>query len=151
MTLPGGTNVPFDRVVQPVDLRAQRFLWERTPENSWSDESLRARVLGFLNSFIETNKWAVEWSVTEKFARLNRGDLTEWKRRTGTSLIESEKGFLRKRGAHPTLVLRVHRNDGKVFEIGLPFPNGAEVNMVTVTQLLALAGQHFAQRNRDER
>lgn len=112
----------FDRALRPPELKHRP--WRRTNSDSWTDAPLRGEVVKFLDEFVKTHEWAVEWSVSERFALGSTSDVNVKVPRGPALLVEQED--FKMRNAVPILIFRVRHRKGEAFwlEVGAPFPDG---------------------------
>jgi hypothetical protein len=115
----------------------------RQPDQAWTNAEFRVSVIQFLDAYVEARDWAESWVVEETFGMDRKGDIREKVRRTGTLLLESPDGFLR-RNATPHLAIVVNRCEKAVgpfsVETGVAFEEGVELLAQTFVNKLNSVG-----------
>lgn len=124
----------------PSDLLHIRHTWARAKGDAWTTKAFRTPVVVWLDSFLDTHSWARSVSIVEKFHVPGINRKTPFGRTGRASDPRTYEAGFRQSNAPAVLVITAIRGaDQEPMEVSLPFPRGAQTDLISLDFYLARA------------
>ncbi len=107
----------------PDTPKDKRYTWVRARSHAWVEQALQSRLVVFLTVFADEHGWVRKGTMRLEERFTDTG--VNVKVPTGpTAPAQRKDNFLQRTGEPHVVVSCIRDRDGRLFEVGIPFPLG---------------------------